>query len=231
MRINVSDTFGWSGLAWRHTTYRSQLVKQIMNRKNLKILELGASSFSQVAFEFDQTESKIMIGFYAPSDEKEITEKLFKMSNIYQLKSEYNCSKIDALSIKGKYDVIIMKSVLGGIFRNDTARIDDYCCCLASKNLEKGGLLITIDNGKSIFERFLKNHGSRKSGWHFFSGVELLNADEQVSFGFFSCFELSNRLGIFGRLLETLLYLVDRCLNKFFKFFPTVICSVYRSIN
>ena len=231
MRIKVSNTFGWSGLAWRHTMYMSQLVNQIMNRKNMKILEIGAGWFSQVAFEFDPTESEIMIGFYAPSDEKKIAEKLDKMSKIYQLQSEYNYSQIDLRSVEGKYDVIIMKSVLGGVFREDILSIDDYCCSLAKKNLNSDGVLITIDNGRSIFERLLRNHGARKNGWHYFREGELVSANEQVVFGFLSCFALYNRLGILGRLLETLFYCIDRFVSKIFKFFPTVICSVYRSIN
>ncbi|MDA9269684.1 hypothetical protein N9P76_02400 [Amylibacter sp.] len=231
MKIKTTDSFGWSGLAWHHTMWKSKLINQIIKRKRMKILELGAGPFSQVAFEFDTTSSEITIGIHSPSDVEKIRDKIMRMKSIYPLKSKYNVSQIDAFAVEKKYDVIIMKSVLGGIFRDDISSVDDFCCSLANNNLNKGGILITVDNGRSVFEPFLQYYGARKNNWHYMRMGELAGAQEQVAFGFFSCFALSNRLSVLGWSVEVFLYLLDWGINLIIRFNPTVICSVYQAIK
>lgn len=116
-KIKVKDTFGWNGKAWRTTFENSKLVKEALDRRKLKILEIGAGRYSQVAYEFDITCSEITIGYYRPSDKVHLMDHFGYMSREYDLESCYTISPTDLFRIQDKYDVIIMKSVLGGVFQ------------------------------------------------------------------------------------------------------------------
>ena len=231
MKINPKITFGWSADVWSHAFTISKEVQKILQRKNLKILEIGAGKHSQVAYVFDKTQSNITIGFYSESYRNYLKEVLSKNIKNYNLVSKYELSCIDALDLKDKYDVIILKSVLGGIFRGDDfSKAEKFCHKTVRDNLNSNGALITIDNGKSCFEIFLRYFGARKNNWHFATMDELLTANEKVGFGFLSAFSLSRRFGLAGIILEKLLYYIDLLLSFLTKFKPTVICSVFLKI-
>lgn len=228
MDIKARDTFGWSGNAWRNAFKKSARIREVLERKKLKILEIGAGRYSQVAYEFDNTCSDITIGYYLQDDKSHLIEHLDYMSRVHDLKSTYTISLSDLFQINDQYDVIIMKSVLGGVFRNNFSVANSFCEKIVDDNLNVGGILISIDNAKSAFEPVLKNFGARKNKWHYIVKEDLNCADEQTCFGFFSSFALSTRLGIVGALLEDILYVIDRFIFLFQKSKHTVICSVFR---
>jgi len=93
--------------------------KRSFRTEEIKILEVGAGRYSQVAYEFDNTSSEITIGYYLQDDKSHLIEHLDYMSRVHGLKSTYTISLTDLFQINDQYDVIIMKSVLGGVFRDD----------------------------------------------------------------------------------------------------------------
>jgi hypothetical protein len=133
------------------------------------------------------------------------------------------------LSGNEKYDVVVLKSVLGGIFRgNDFTKAEEFCQKIVRENLNDNGALITMDNGKSVLEIFLKHFGARKNNWHLTTLDELLTADEKIGFGLISVFSFSTRLGIIGFKIEKFFYYIDLLLYPLFKSKPTVICSIFK---
>ena len=217
MNIKARDTFGWNGNAWRTAFKSSILIREASERKNLKILEVGAGIYSQVAYEFDNTSSEITIGYYLWNDKSHLIEHLNYMSRVYSLESTYKISLTDLFQINDQYDIIIMKSVLGGVFRNNFSVANSFCEKIVQDNLNVGGILISVDNAKSVFEPVLKNFGARKKKWHYLVKEDLDSADEQTCFGFFSSFALSTRLGSVGALMEDILYVMDRFIFRFQK--------------
>lgn len=228
MKIIAKDTFGWNGKAWRATFENSELIKEALKRKKLKILEIGAGRYSQVAFEFDVTCSEITIGYYLPSDKSCLENRLDYMSRKYDLQSCYTVCPTDLFNITGKYDVIIMKSVLGGVFRDNFNIANSFCKRIANENLHNGGIVVSIDNARSIFEPILKNFGARRNKWYYINRQDLKSADEQISFGFLSSFALSTRLGSVGTWIEDILYLIDKRISRFQSSNYTVICSIFK---
>lgn len=228
MKINARDTFGWNGKAWRTTFESSMFIKEALGRKKLKILEIGAGRYSQVAYEFDNTSSEITIGYYQPCDESYLKDHLNYMAEKYDLQSNYTISLADLFQISDKYDVIIMKSVLGGVFRKNFSVANSFCEKIAENNLYDGGVMISIDNARSLFEPVLKSFGARKNKWHYIDKWDLNSADEQIGFGFLSSFALSTRLGSFGAWIEDILFLIDKCISWVQRKNHTVICSVFK---
>jgi hypothetical protein len=226
--IPKKEIWGWNVDAWRYPFVNSKEVAKTLDRRQMKILEIGASKYSQVAYEFDKTYSNITISYFDEASKAEIQSKFETIKRDYKLLSNYNISKIDVTKISGKYDVIILKSVLGGIFREKSFQnAEKLCKNLVNKNLNNGGILVTIDNGKSIFERLMANFGARKNGWHYILINELNMATEQIGFGFFSFVSVSIRLGKFGNWVEKLMYLMDLIMYHLIKSHQTVICSVF----
>ena len=135
----------------------------------------------------------------------------------------------DMTDINGHYDLIIAKSVLGGIFRNNESNIEDVNKLIQKileKNINHGGMLILEDNGKSFFEKMLVNFGSRKNNWRFFNASDFKNPDQQFTFGFLSCFSYETRFGFFGTFIDYMLYISDLLLSKVTNH-PTVILTVF----
>lgn len=229
MKINPQHTFGWNADVWNRAFISSNEVQKILARKNLKVLEIGAGKHSQVAYVFDATESDITIGHYDKKNSCNLKKIIDNKIKDFDLVSQYEVQFIDAFNFNEKYDVVILKSVLGGIFRgNDFAKAEEFCQKIVRENLNKNGALITIDNGKSILEFFLKNFGARKNNWHLTTLDELLAADEKIGFGLLSIFSFSTRLGIIGFKIEKFLYYIDLILHPLFSSKPTVLCSVFK---
>ena len=227
MTINAKYTFGWNPDTWQKTFLNSKEVQKVLARKNLDILEVGAGKYSQVSYEFDKTISNITVGFYDDKAE-DIHSALCRNKEKLNLESSYTVSYIDVFNLTEKFDVIIMKSVLGAIFRGDEfAHAEDFCLSLVENNLNNNGVLITVDNGKSLFERFVQNFGARKNNWYFITMDELPLADEKIGFGVVSFFAPSTRFKFVGRLLELCFYYVDCILSPLLKSNPTVVCSIY----
>lgn len=137
----------------------------------------------------------------------------------------------DVLNFEGRYDLVLMKSVLGGVFRKNESKIDDVEALIekiCSHHLTSGGILVSLDNGESILERIMNNFGARKNGWRFFK-KDQLGADYQVTFGVLSAFSFATRLGFVGKWLEECIYYVDFLLSGMLKSKPTVIGSVFKS--
>ena len=149
---------------------------------------------------------------------------------------ELNCDAellyVDMANIIGKYDLIIAKSVLGGLFREDETNIEEvngFINKIIRTNLNAEGALLLLDNGQSFFEGTLSRFGARKNKWRYFQRKDFRNPDpyKQYTFGFLSSFSFESRLGSFGRVFDNIAYFFDIFFSKFTNH-PTVILTVYR---
>lgn len=220
--------FGWNYKSWSHAL---RVVKfQVPNKVN-RILEIGAGELSVVSLIFDGFANEIVISYYSDEQKEPIEKYLDTVRKNYDLKSKYVLKQIDATTVNESFDIVIMKSVLGGIFRENSSTISDarnFIASLVSRAVEADGLLISIDNGKSILERLLSRFGGRKNHWRFFRKLDLNGAIWQNEFGVISSFSFETRLGYFGYLLDNyLIYPLDRVLFKVWCRNPTVIVSVF----
>lgn len=226
----VRSAFGWSYKSWSHAFKVSNF--QLPNKVD-RILEIGASERSMVSLIFDGLASEIVISYFSDEHKEGVEQYLASLRQKYHLKSKYVLEQIDATSVEGSFDIVIMKSVLGGLFRQNSSTISDatsFIESLVSRAVKPEGLLISIDNGKSILEHTLSRFGARKNQWRFFRKSELTGAIRQTEFGLISSFSFETRLGYVGYILDNyVIYPLDLILFKFWRYNPTVIVSIFNN--
>ena len=122
-----------------------------------------------------------------------------------------------------------MKSVLGGIIKSydDNSNLKKLIQQLCVDNLNDDGSLITIDNGHSYLEPFLKFSRARKKGWRVFKLGEIPFVSEQIGFGVLAHLP-SSRFGRTGSKIEKIFFSIDLILSKLFYKRPAVICSIIK---
>ena len=222
--------FGWNFRAWAHPMRRAH---DLFAREYDHILEFGASKDSILGIAFDGYARIITIGYYAEEDYLPIRSRFEKISAEIPLKSQYQFKLVNALEEDEQYDLVICKSVLGGIFRAKKFSHDQY----SEKLLEfikrltnKNGFFVTLDNGKSIFDSLPCKIGSRKNNWIFFSLEDFRLNRKVYTFGFLSAFCLETRLGYLGHVIDNyIIYRIDRFASKIFINSPTIILSIYQN--
>jgi hypothetical protein len=210
--INDSQTFHW--LVYQH--------KHLLDGANMrhtdrsKILEIGSGRFSSVGLYFDCPGREITLGCY---DEKDLMATQMRMDFLSEdTLASYKICKIDIFELREKYDLIIMKSVLGGLFRNDQEaknRINTLIDKLLKENLNENGCLVTIDNGASVIDSLFSKIGSRAQGWHYIHPNDFKNYFYQNAFGILSIGSFVNRSASFGRLLDFFIFKIDQLLAFF----------------
>ena len=224
----VRLAFGWNYKSWSHAFKVANF--QLPNRLD-QILEIGASRYSIVSLIFDGMADKIVISYYTENQREGVERYLASVRMRYKLKSKYVLEQVDATTVEGNFDIVIMKSVLGGLFRHDRSSISDatnFIGNLLSRTVKPEGLLISIDNGKSILERLLSRFGARSYKWRYFKKSELNRAISQAEFGVISSFSFEYRFGFVGYILDNyVIYPIDLILFKFWRYNPTVIVSVF----
>ena len=237
MRIHISKSrlkraFGWAYRAWSHPFVWSPYVSEIVAKDTLHILEIGASPISMVATVFDKPHNKITIGYY--KNAQSITQALQTTIHRHQLQAEYNVCYVDAHNIQGTYDVIVMKSVLGGVFRTPTTNISQvqtYMQTVIDNHINTEGYLILLDNGASFVEKYLSSYGARKNDWRYFTPNDINTPHNTTHckncFGVVSLGTFATRIGKIGAVLDTLIYFIDTMLYRIYKKHPTIICRVY----
>jgi len=219
--------FGWNYRAWSHSLKTCGILSK---SKYDRVLEIGAGKHSIVSLIFDGIAEEIVVSYYEDKQMHDIESYLNFVKKKKELKSTYILKKLDAKTVIGNYDLVIMKSVLGGIYRNNNGSLLDikvFIKNLFSRTVKNGGILITIDNGKSFFENFMSSFGARKNQWRFFLKDDLNFSGMQFYFGFLSSFSFEMRLGIFGFILDNyIMYPLDYFLSKILPNNPTVILNI-----
>jgi hypothetical protein len=226
----VRYAFGWSHKSWSRPLKDSSFR---FPKRLERILEIGASKHSLVALIFDGYADEIVVSYYEETQRQDIEDYLSVIRQKYNLKSKYTIKKVDANTVVGNFDVVIMKSVLGGLFRENSSSISDvqnFVSDLLARTVNYGGILIAIDNGKSFYESYISQFGARKNQWRFFKSSDLGVATEQSKFGLFSGFSFETRLGFLGSFLDNyIIYPIDLMLFKFWHHNPTVIVSAFNN--
>jgi len=218
---NIKEGIGWSKDAWCKPL--RAFVEDNQNIKFNHSLEIGASENGTLAPFIKELSNKVAIGYFQ-CDLTKLNHNLSHFNIVNE--SEY----VDMTEINGKYDLIIAKSVLGGIFREDKSSVNDVnelINNILKNNIKQGGVLMLLDNGKSFFEKNLSNFGARKNDWRFFNSKDFINPYQQYTFGFLSCFSLESRFSFFGKFFDYTLYIFDLFLSKITNH-PTVILTVYK---
>lgn len=214
------------GIGWSKNSWHKPLKDFFKGNKNIFFshsLEIGASECGTLAPFIKELSSKVTVGYFQCN--------VIKLNNnLSHFNIVNEAQYIDITEINGKYDLIIAKSVLGGIFREGKSSVNDvneFINNILKNNIKQGGMLMLLDNGKSYFEKNLSNFGARKNNWRFFNSKDFIDPYQQYTFGFLSCFSLEQRYGFFGKFFDYTSYIFDLFLSKITNH-PTVILTVYK---
>ena len=216
----IEACFGWSAKAWARP-FR-QFLQQTPHLAAQTALEIGADAFSSLSVPMLALSQHVECSFYNPNAEAAIRQFNQKiLANLPpQDAARISYHQRDVLQLNGSWDVIVMKSVLGGVFRQNNASPKDLhrlIAHLVQNNLNPGGMLVTMDNGSTALEPLFKHFGSRKNQWRFFLADDFPPAFARYAFGVLSAFSLSTRIGALGVLVEYSLYAIDVLLSPFAK--------------
>lgn len=123
----------------------------------------------------------------------------------------------DVRALHGRWDCIVMKSVLGGLFRmsdvDGVAHMHALIARLRREHLTEGGWLISLDNGRTALEPLFAHFGARRNGWRFFAAGDFPPAQAACGFGALGAFSAATRLGAVGHAVDDALYTADCALS------------------
>src|SRR5262245_48950659 len=113
MRTLIEDCCGWNKKTWADAVEFS-LSRIPHNLNGKKVLEIGASRFSSLAPIFAHKGAEVLCSYL---HEEGVREGQLKMVlNKYHM-SDIAVIELDIRDVRGTYDIIILKSVFGGVCR------------------------------------------------------------------------------------------------------------------
>ncbi len=227
--IILKKAFHWNQFAWAYCLSKNKAASEILKLKKKNVLEIGATKFSQLSLILKKNSyDDLTISIYGEKsfiDVEKAIKKNFYNNNLVNLKV------VDIFNIEGTYDLIIMKSILGGLGKNKKInfKIENLISKIIKNNLEKNGSIITMDNGDSLIGKlFFKNLGQRNKNWKYFIPDDFKNSDEIYSFGLFSCISYSVRLKFIGEVIDTINFFLDLLINDLVPAkFRAIHCALY----
>ncbi|MFT3777430.1 MAG: methyltransferase domain-containing protein [Ottowia sp.] len=205
--------FGWSARAWARPW--TQFVRSRPGMRFNTGLEIGAgprSSLAPLMLAFtERVECSAFDAAQLPAIQA-LNARLLPPAQAARIAY----TRQDVRAPQGRWDVIVLKSVLGGVHRVHDSRLMDVHATLArlaAQHLNPGGLLVTLDNGRTALEPLLARLGARRNGWRFFRREDFPPAEARFSFGVLGVASAATRLGALGARIDDALYLADRLLS------------------
>lgn len=178
-RVILQRLFGWHATPWIEAF--SAVLEHIRIQPSM-VLEVGASSMSAPSMYFLQKGASVEVTCYQQQE----VPRLEKFCGRFCQEHKLPCPLIGTYDIFApsgkKYDVILMKGVLGGLDRKHDIRIYAQAINGCLSMLRPGGYLIVIDKGwcSALHNYFLRKFGAAgKNNWHYFSQDELESLSAQ----------------------------------------------------
>ena len=226
----INKIIGWSAKSWFYPLEKAIYEFSLVDKK--KVLELGAGEYSAVSLLFLNNKNNIHITVYDNAKIEKIKLLVNEIQDSKKSIKNIQISSMSAKKVNGKYNLIIMKSVLGGIFRLKNSKKEDAQNLIkeiVKNNLEDNGILVSMDNGKTTFESFFSKFGARKNKWRYFVPSDFSDATKQYHFGFLTNFSFSIRFRNIGYTLDNIIFLIDKLIYKVVKIKnPSIIVSIYK---
>ena len=159
---------------WSSEVWSRPFIEYLENNQSIKdlntFLELGAGEYSSLSPYFLSLGKKTTCSYFYSEKSKYYAEDSLRKIRLrndyliekYEIEGEIEYKRIDIFELEERYDIIFLKSILGGLYRydeSDIKEVNNLIEIIRNNNLSKNGHLITIDNGKSLFEKPLEDLG------------------------------------------------------------------------
>lgn len=191
----IKDTIGWDILNWSKSL--SFLCEKVDLTKIDNALELGGGE-SSAGYSLFLASKKIKTIF---SNYDDSFENALKIHKKYAFSKYIQYEKIDALNIpyKNHFDLVVFKSMLGGIIRQQDLNVGNIVFNQIYNSLRKGGYLFFAENLKSTqLHSFLRKkitHGRGEKPWRYLTLNQIIaiakSNFKDIDFttkGFLGCF-------------------------------------------
>jgi SAM-dependent methyltransferase len=142
----INDIIGWDTSNWsKSLDYWSQKID--VRNKNYNCLEIGAEQ-GGLSLWLALNGNKVLCTDYSYFDQPHILQKAKKMHRKYNCERKISYQPLSALEIpyENYFDIILFKSVLGGIGANKIKDVDQLVINQIYKALKPGGKLLFAEN-------------------------------------------------------------------------------------
>lgn len=174
IRRIIEDSCGWNKKIWADAVeFALNFCTKYDNKT--KVLEIGASEYSALSPIFSSIGYDVMCSYYDQNAYQAIINGcLPTVINKYGLTLP-KLVQLNAWEIKNKtFDIIILKSVIGGICRNDDYTLISNLIAKLYASLKPNGILITIDNQENYIANCFRNlFGAGNSKWTYLNKDKL----------------------------------------------------------
>jgi len=181
LRPLIEDCCGWNRRTWADAVAFA-LSAVPGDLRGRTVLEIGAGKHSCLAPAFAKLGATVSCSYYGPAKREVESGQLRAVSEKHGI-AGISVIEVDIHEIRGVYDVIVLKSVLGGICRGEErgklrAVIDGLL-----EHLAEGGAVLTIDNGRvGPFAKLSRTFGAGRNRWTYFTQEDLHRAFAGLSF-------------------------------------------------
>jgi hypothetical protein len=220
LRRLIEDCCGWNRKIWADAI-EFAIANSLLEMSGKKALEIGAGEHSALAPVFSALGAAVTCSYYGQPRERVADGRLKFVMNKYRLEN-IELAEADINNVQGVYDIIVLKSVLGGVCRsNDYQKMKDVVDRLM-RNLSEGGCILSIDNGFiGAFDRLRQVRGAGKNNWTYIKAAEFASAlaGHDVSmrgFGLLNFGSAGVVLGIGLELVNDAIYFVDKAVLSLF---------------
>jgi hypothetical protein len=220
-RSLLEDCCGWNRKLWADALEFAlrNLPEDIAGKR---VLEVGASKYSSIAPVFASQRANVVCSYYGQTSEEIERGRLDFVVRKYGLR-KIPVVELDINDLTGAYDIIVLKSVLGGLCRGgDYQRLRMITDDLLS-HVEEDGFIVTIDNGYvALFEQLRKMRGAGRNDWTYFKRNNFVStlAHRDVRIKGFGFINFGTATFLFKRDLEIvndLMYFLDKVLVRVLK--------------
>ncbi|MEK2645210.1 class I SAM-dependent methyltransferase [Bdellovibrio sp. BCCA] len=134
----------------------------------------------------------------------------------YSGQIHYKALDVHNIGLQNEFDVIIFKSVLGGVARRNDIKLAKSVAQELSKALRPGGLILFAENASGTFLHRLVRRVFRRWGnsWSYFTPDEMREIFEDFEFVEFKSIGFLAPFAI-GKRMRSLFYLFDRHFDCF----------------
>ena len=235
MRALIEDCCGWNRKTWADAVEFAVATLPV-DLSGYSVLEIGASDRSTLAPLFVAKGADVVCSYYRKPKDLIENGSLRRICSKYGLASP-PVQEMDITDLQGNYDVVVMKSVLGGVCRSGDYKQIRSMIQKISKSLSIRGLLLTIDNGYiEMFERLRTALGTGGNTWTYIQrdnfAESLAGFDtDMAGFGFLNCATASLQIGFNAEFVNDLAHHADKLVARVFR--PTeraVFSTVIRAL-
>jgi 2-polyprenyl-3-methyl-5-hydroxy-6-metoxy-1,4-benzoquinol methylase len=208
----IKDILGWDVYNWNKALkfFNKTLSDKKITISGKTCLEVGAGFNGGLSLWLALQGGNVLCTsfhdkYVDASKQAKVIHNYYKVNDLITYK-QLDIRKLDAVN---EYDVVVMKSVLGGVNRNenyfDTAK---EIVERMYRALKPGGVLLIVENLKATIghEYFRSKYSSGKNRWKYFSAYEFRELFSEyifdaMNFGVLACFGRSElQRNILGRI-------------------------------